>query len=149
MDNNCVKCEISSRSHMAVRSYGLDTDFGYVCSVTLPLEILGMTLGRSHDKPLDNEQLLCEILSRSNLAARSYYPNTDFGYVCVVTLTMEIWRSVFQLENEKGRAPGIGHFVHSGQRRAHYILSKTNFEICEKAQFRCHRIYKGSIWIQH
>ena len=34
---------------------------------------------------------LCEILSRSNLAMRSYGPDTDFGYVCTVTLTPEIW----------------------------------------------------------
>ena len=32
-------CEISSRSNLAVRSYGPGTDFGYVCTVTLTLEI--------------------------------------------------------------------------------------------------------------
>ena len=32
-------CEILSRSKMAVTSYGLDTDFGSVCTVTLTLEI--------------------------------------------------------------------------------------------------------------
>ena len=31
--------EIPSRSKKAVRSYGLDTDFGYVYTVTLTLEI--------------------------------------------------------------------------------------------------------------
>ena len=37
---------------------------------------------RSHGKQL------CEILSRSNLAVMSYDPDTDFGYVCTVTLTL-------------------------------------------------------------
>ena len=36
-------------------------------------------------------QQLCEILSRSNLAVRGYGPDTDFQYVCTVTLTLEIW----------------------------------------------------------
>ena len=34
---------------------------------------------------------LCDILSRSNLAVRSYGQDTDLGYVCTVTLTKEIW----------------------------------------------------------
>ena len=32
-------CEMLSRSNMAVRNYGLDKDFGYVCTVTLTLGI--------------------------------------------------------------------------------------------------------------
>ena len=119
-----------------MRSYGPDTDFEYVCTVTLTVEIwpkrswhtlgswttivwniiqiqlgseelwpghgfpvcvhcdldLGdMTLGQGHDTPLGHGQQLCEILSRSNLAVRSYGPDTDFQYVCTVTLTLEIW----------------------------------------------------------
>ena len=49
-----------------------------------------MTFGQGHDTPLGHGQL-CEILhfvSRSNLTERSYDP--DFGYVCTVTLTLEI-----------------------------------------------------------
>ena len=38
-----------SISYMAVRSYGLDMDFSYVCTVTLTLD---MTLGQGHDTPL-------------------------------------------------------------------------------------------------
>ena len=49
-----------------------------------------MTLGQSHDTPLGHGQQLCEILARSNMAGRSYDPDTDFGYVCTVTLTLEI-----------------------------------------------------------
>ena len=31
------------------------------------------------------------ILSTSNMAVRSYGPDTEFGYVCTVTLTLEVW----------------------------------------------------------
>ena len=37
------------------------------------------------------DKLLCEILSRSNISVRSYGPDTEFGYMCTVTLTLEIW----------------------------------------------------------
>ena len=33
---------------------------------------------------------LCDILSRSNIAVRSYDPDTVFRYMCTVTLTLEI-----------------------------------------------------------
>ena len=46
---------------------------------------------QGHDTPVGHGQQLCEILSRSNLAMRSYGPDTDFGYVCTVTLTLELW----------------------------------------------------------
>ena len=49
-----------------------------------------MTLGQGHDTSLIHGQQLCEILSRSNMAVRSYGPYTDFKYVCTVTLTLEM-----------------------------------------------------------
>ena len=49
-----------------------------------------MTLGQGHDTPLGHGQRLCEVLSRLNMAVRSYILDTDFGYVCTVTLTLEI-----------------------------------------------------------
>ena len=49
-----------------------------------------MTLGQDHDTPLGHGQQLCEILSRTNLAVRSYGSDVDFEYVCTVTLTLEI-----------------------------------------------------------
>ena len=55
-----------------------DLDLGY------------MTLGQGHDPPLGHGQQLCEILSRSNLAIGSYCPDTDFRYMCTVTLTLEL-----------------------------------------------------------
>ena len=58
-----------------------------------------MTLGQSHDTPLGHGQQLSEILSRSNLAVRSYGPDTDFQYVCTVTLTLEIWPWVKVMDN--------------------------------------------------
>ena len=50
-----------------------------------------MILGQSHDTPLGHGQLFCEIVSRSTLAVRSYGPDTDFQYMCTLTLTLEIW----------------------------------------------------------
>ena len=49
-----------------------------------------MTLGQGHDRPLGHGQQLYEILSRYNMVLRSYGPDTDFGYVFTVTLTLEI-----------------------------------------------------------
>ena len=48
------------------------------------------TLGQGHDTPLGHGQQLCELLSRSNSAVRSYGSDTDFGYVCIMTLKLEI-----------------------------------------------------------
>ena len=42
----------------------------------------GMTLGQGHDIPLGHGQQLCEILSRSNLAVKSYGPDTHI-LLCV------------------------------------------------------------------
>ena len=50
-----------------------------------------MTLVQGHDTPYGHGQQFYEILSRSNLAMRSYSPDTSFGYVCTVALTSEIW----------------------------------------------------------
>ena len=61
----------------------------WVC-VHCDLDLGEMTLGQSHDTPLGHGQQLCEVLSRSSLAVRSYGPDTDLGYVCTVTLTLEI-----------------------------------------------------------
>ena len=47
-----------------------------------------MTLGQGHDTPLGHGQQLCDI--KSNKAVKSYGPDMDFGYVCTVTLTLEI-----------------------------------------------------------
>ena len=54
------------------------------------LDLRDKTLGHGHDTPLGHGQQLCEILSRSNMAMKSYGPNTDSEYVCTVTLTLEI-----------------------------------------------------------
>ena len=73
---------------MAVKSYGPDTHI--VLCVPFDLDLGGMTLSQSQDTPLGQGQQLCEILSRSNMAVRSFGPDTDFGYVCIVTLTLEV-----------------------------------------------------------
>ena len=54
------------------------------------LDLGDMTLDQGHDTPLGHVQLLCAVLSRPNMAVRSYVPDTDLGYVCIVTLTLEI-----------------------------------------------------------
>ena len=48
-----------------------------------------MTLDQGHDTPLGHGQKLCEILLWSSMAVMSHGPDTDFWYVC--TLTLEIW----------------------------------------------------------
>ena len=54
------------------------------------LDFGDMTLGQGHDTPLGHGQQLCEILSRSKMAVKNYDSDTDFGYVCTVTLTLKI-----------------------------------------------------------
>ena len=58
------------------------------------LDLGDMTLDQGHDTPLGHGQQVCEILSRSNLAVRSYGPERDFQYMCTVTLTLEIWPGI-------------------------------------------------------
>ena len=53
------------------------------------LDIRDMTLGQGHDTPLGHGQQLCEI-SRSKMIVKNYDSDTDFGYVCTVTLTLKI-----------------------------------------------------------
>ena len=60
--------------------------------VCLHFDLDGMTFSQGHDTPLSHGQQLCEILSRSNLAVRSHGSDTDFWYVCTLTLT--VWPSV-------------------------------------------------------
>ena len=62
----------------------------WVC-VHCDLDIRDMTFGQGYNTPLGHGQQVCEILSRSNLAVRSYGLDTDFGNVSTVTLTMELW----------------------------------------------------------
>ena len=64
---------------MAVRSYEPGMNLGcFRCDINLR----DMTLGEGHDKTLGNGQQLCEILSRSNMVARSYDSDTDLD-ICM------------------------------------------------------------------
>ena len=72
---------------------------GFPVCVHCDLGLRDMTLGQGHDTPLGHGQQLCEILSISNLAVRSYGPDMDFQYVCTVTLTLEIWPWVKVMTN--------------------------------------------------
>ena len=52
----------------------------------VPSDLGDLTLSQCHDTPLIDGKQLCKIFFKSNLAVGS-----DFGYVCTVTLTLEIW----------------------------------------------------------
>ena len=54
-----------------------------VC-VHCELDLGGMTLGQIHDTPLGHGQQLCEISSRSNMAVRSYGPETLIFGICAL-----------------------------------------------------------------
>ena len=49
-----------------------------------------MNFGSGHDTPLGHGQQLCETLFRFNMALKSNRPYTNFGYVCIMSLTLEI-----------------------------------------------------------
>ena len=55
------------------------------------LDLGDMNLIRGHATHLSHGQQLCEKLSRSDLAVRTYEIDTDFWYMCTVTLTLEVW----------------------------------------------------------
>ena len=59
---------------------------GFWVYVHYDLDVGYMTLGKGHDTPLSHGQQLCKLLSRSDLAVRSFDPDTDNWYVCSVTL---------------------------------------------------------------
>ena len=69
----------------------LRPEHGFPVYVHRDLDLGDMILGQGHNTSLGHGQQLCETLSRSNLAVRRYGPDTDFQYVCTVTLTLEIW----------------------------------------------------------
>ena len=63
---------------------------GFWVCVHCDLDLGCMNLGQGHETPLGHGQQLREILSRSNMAV-SYCQDTDFEYLCTMTLTLEIW----------------------------------------------------------
>ena len=72
MDNNSVK------STMTVRSYSPNKDFGYVCTVTLTLEIQPSFNVMTHPWVIDNN-----CVNISNMAVMNYGPDTHSFWVCV------------------------------------------------------------------
>ena len=86
MDNNCVKYYPNP-----TWQWGFIARKGFWVYVYCDLDLGDMTLSQGHDTHLGQKKQLREIISRSNLAVRSYGPDTDFGYVCTVTLTLEKW----------------------------------------------------------
>ena len=111
-------CEILSRSHMAVRNDGPHSDFDSMCTCTFSLEKYKCNLG-PWDKVrrllnirfsimLSNpvslllytwmfimnkyrlNQEMCVILCRSNMTARSYDTDTNFGYIVYVHYDLDL-----------------------------------------------------------
>ena len=76
-----------------LRSEELWSGQGFSINVHCDIDLGYMTMTQGNDTPLGYGQQVCEILSRSNLAARSYSPDTDLG-MCTVTLNLEICPSV-------------------------------------------------------
>ena len=56
-------------------------EHGFPVYVHRDLDLRDMILGQDYDTPLVRGQQLCKILSRSNLAVRSYGPDEDFQYM--------------------------------------------------------------------
>ena len=108
-------CEIS-RSNSSEELWPGHT---YFAMCALYLDLGGMTLGQGHDTSLGHGQQLCEILFRSNMAVRSYGPDTEFGYVCTVTLTLKVIMTLGQSHDIP-----LGH----GQQLCE-ILSRSNMAV--------------------
>ena len=50
-----------------------------------------MTLSQGHDRSLGHGQQMSEVSFKSKLPVKSYDANTEFRYVCTVTLNLELW----------------------------------------------------------
>ena len=87
-DQTTVLCNIIQIQH---GSEGLRPGHGLWECVQCDIDLWDMTFGQGHYTPLDHGQQLCKILSRSKLTVRSFGQDIDFGYVCNVTLTLEMW----------------------------------------------------------
>ena len=74
MDNNCVKYYPDPTIHGSEKLWPAHR---FSVCVHCDLGLGGMTLGQGHEIPLGRGQQLCEILSRSNMAMRSYDRDTD------------------------------------------------------------------------
>ena len=90
----------------------------WVC-VHCDLDLEDMTLAQGHNTPLGHGQQLCEILSRSIKAVRSWGPDTDFPCICIVTLTLESRR----YDLDQGHDTPLGH----GQQLCE-ILSRSKWQ---------------------
>ena len=80
-------CEILSRSNLTVMSYGPETDFGYVCTVTMTLEIILWVKVMTNTWVMDNKHVK---YPDPTFSVRSYGPDTDLRHMCTMTLTLEI-----------------------------------------------------------
>ena len=80
--------EVSVESKLPAKSYGLDTDFGYVVCMHCELDLEVMTLRQILTHPWVNENNCVKYYLNptwTNKAVRSYGLDTNFCYVCTVT----------------------------------------------------------------
>ena len=88
MENNCVKYYPDSTLQFRL----WPGHRSWVCAcVSWPWRYDLVSRSQGHCTSFGHGKHLCEILSRSSMALKSYGPDTDFGYVCTMTLTSEIW----------------------------------------------------------
>ena len=84
MDNNCLKYYLDPTWQWRVISLK-----HILLCVHFDLDLEGMTLVQGHDTPLGNGQQLCEILSRINMAVKSY--GTDTHILLFVYCDLDLW----------------------------------------------------------
>ena len=77
-----------------------------------------MPLGQGHDTPLGHGQQLCEILSRSNMAVKSYGPGTH------ILLCLHFDLDLGGMTLDQGHDTPLGH----GQQLCE-ILSRSNMAV--------------------
>ena len=76
-------CKVTSRSNMAVRINESSKDISFVCTVTLALVIWP-----GHVMFCPWTTILWNII-KIQLGSKELWPDTNFWYVCIVTLTLE------------------------------------------------------------
>ena len=84
-------CEILSKSKLAMRNYGPDTDFWYEFTVTLTSEIWPWFKVMTHLSVKNNKSVKYYLDPTWQFGIEELWPGHGFWYMCSVTLTLEIW----------------------------------------------------------
>ena len=73
------------KSIMTVRSYGLNTDFGFVLTLTLTIVDMTLLMVMTHPRFMVNLNIF-----QIQRGSKELCPDTEFAYVFTVTFTLEI-----------------------------------------------------------